>query len=62
MNTYYKIFEGLQDIAQGIAAILGRLIAFALGFKILIILMIATASMSFLLIMHYLRVKTKTGH
>lgn len=58
ISTYeYSVYEGLQDIFQGIVAILGGLVATALGFQTLIIMMIATATGSFLLILHYLRFK-----
>lgn len=51
----YGMYEGAQDIFQGIAAITGGLIAYTYGFTILIVVMIITATLSFLLIMQYLR-------
>lgn len=56
----YSVYEGLQDIFQGIAAILGGLVATQFGFHSLIITMIVTATISFLLIVHYTRFKRKT--
>lgn len=50
----YSVFEGMQDIFQGVAAILGGLIATAFGFGTLIFLMVGTATLSFLLVLHYL--------
>ncbi|MBI4993896.1 MFS transporter [Candidatus Wolfebacteria bacterium] len=53
----YSVFEGLQDISQGIAAVLGGIIATTYGFKTLIFLMIITATISFMLILNYSRIK-----
>lgn len=50
----YSVFEGLQDIFQGIAAILGGLVATTFGFTSLLVLMVISASVSFMLIIHYL--------
>lgn len=49
----YSVFEGLQDIAQGFAALLGGLVAYTFGFTVLIAVMIGTASISFALILLY---------
>lgn len=59
----YSIFEGMQDIFQGIAALVGGLIVTQLGFSTLIYVMIFTASLSFFLILQYSRlVKPKRLH
>lgn len=55
----YSVFEGLQDIFQGIAALLGGIIVTLYGFRSLLFLMVATATLSFLLIIHYMRLKKR---
>lgn len=56
----YSVFEGLQDIFQGLSAILGGLVATTFGFGALIFLMAGTATLSFLLILHYQRFNRAT--
>jgi MFS family permease len=51
----YGYYEGIQDIFQGIAALVGGVLAFAYGFKLLIVVMILTATVSFGLSAVYLR-------
>lgn len=55
----WGLFEALQDIVGGLAAIIGGLVASLFGFKILIMLMIATATGSFLMILSYVKLKNK---
>lgn len=60
-NTWNKLFkrglyEGSQDIVNGIAALIGWLIVTFLWFKFMIILMIITATLSFLGIFYYHKV------
>jgi predicted MFS family arabinose efflux permease len=57
----YGVFEGLQDIFQGIAAILGGLVVTKYGFGALINIMIGTAIISFILILNYMALKRKSS-
>lgn len=54
-ESQYGYYEGIQDIFQGVAALIGGIVAFAYGFKLLIVVMILTASVSFILSAIYLR-------
>lgn len=54
-DSQYGYYEGIQDIFQGVAALIGGLVAFAYGFKLLIILMIITATISFILSIMYVK-------
>lgn len=49
----WGVWEGSKSFIDGVAAILGALVAMLLGFRVLIFLMIATATASFLMIMWY---------
>ncbi len=51
----WGLWEGSKAFIDGIAAIVGAFIAFAFGFRILIYVMIATATASFLMILWYVR-------
>ncbi len=51
----WGFFEGSKSLLDGLAAILGAMIAAFFGFNVLIYVMIATATLSFLLILVYLR-------
>ncbi|MES2223782.1 MAG: MFS transporter [Patescibacteria group bacterium] len=53
----WGIFEALQDILSGIAAIFGGLIATFFGFEVLIYFMIASATLSFVLILYYMNMR-----
>jgi predicted MFS family arabinose efflux permease len=53
----WGLFEALQDILSGIAAIAGGLVVTFLGFQTLIYCMIAAATLSFLLILYYLQIQ-----
>ena len=55
----WSIFEASKDILNGIAAVVGGLIAAFLGFKVLIACMVLAATISFLLILLYVRVRTR---
>ena len=57
-NKLFKrgLYEGSQDIVNGIAALVGWLIVTFLWFKFMIILMIITATLSFLGIFYYHKV------
>lgn len=46
----YGTFEASKDIFQGIAALVGGIVVSAFGFRILVILMVITATISFMLI------------
>ena len=60
MKSYeWGIFGAVQDILSGIAAVVGGLIAVVFGFKILILCMVAAATISFLIILYYLRLRHK---
>lgn len=48
------LFEWMQDIVNGIAAIIGWLLAAIYGFQALIIMMIVTATISLFLILYYI--------
>jgi hypothetical protein len=50
-ESEYGTFEASKDIFQGIAALVGGLVVFAFGFHILVILMVLTATVSFMLIL-----------
>ena len=50
-DSEYGTFEASKDIFQGVAALVGGLVVFAFGFRILVILMVLTATVSFLLIL-----------
>jgi hypothetical protein len=53
----WGLFEAFKDILNGVAAIAGGLIAAFLGFRVLIACMIATATLSFLMILFYVRTR-----
>lgn len=53
----WGLFEALQDILSGVAAIAGGLVVTAFGFEALIYCMIIAATVSFLLILYYLRMQ-----
>ncbi len=55
----WSIFEASKDILNGIAAIVGGLIAAFFGFTALIACMVAAATVSFLLILFYVRVRAR---
>ncbi len=60
----WGLFEALQDILAGIAAIAGGLVVTFFGFDTLIYCMIVAATFSFLLILYYLHIQRvyKKGH
>jgi hypothetical protein len=49
----WGLWEGSKDLIDGVAAIIGAFIAQRLGFRVLIFSMIATATLSFILILWY---------
>ena len=49
----WGFFEGSNDIVSGIAAVLGGIVVTFYSFRVLIYLMIATATVSFMLILWY---------
>lgn len=51
----WGVWEGSKSFIDGVAAILGALVVAYFGFRILIYLMIATATLSFLLILWYVK-------
>ncbi|NTU66862.1 MAG: MFS transporter [Candidatus Moranbacteria bacterium] len=53
----WGLFEALQDILSGIAAITGGLVATLFGFEALVYCMIAAATISFFLILYYLHMQ-----
>lgn len=55
----WGLFEALQDIFSGIAAIIGGVVALLFGFKTLIFIMVVAASLSFLMILYYVRARNK---
>ncbi len=55
----WGLFEALQDILGGVAAIVGGLVAAFLGFKTLIVVMIVAATLSFVGILHYVRARDR---
>ncbi|MEK7570046.1 MAG: MFS transporter [Patescibacteria group bacterium] len=55
----WGIFEALQDIFAGVAAIVGGVVAATFGFKALISFMVVFATISFLGILYYVRVKKR---
>lgn len=55
----WGLFEALQDILGGLAALAGGIIVTLFSFRVLIYCMIASATVSFLLILHYFRVQEK---
>ncbi|OGY95748.1 MAG: hypothetical protein A2543_02245 [Candidatus Komeilibacteria bacterium RIFOXYD2_FULL_37_8] len=55
----WGVFQGIQDIANSIAAIAGGLIASLFGFRVLIAFMFATATLSFLIILYYVKIKNR---
>lgn len=56
----WGIFEGIQDIANSIAAILGGIIASFFGFRVLIAFMFITAVISFFIILYYVKIKNES--
>lgn len=56
-NKIYErwLFEGMQDIIAGIAAIVWGMLVAYYGFKSLIIMMIITATLSLILILYYIQ-------
>ncbi|MBU1203010.1 MFS transporter [Patescibacteria group bacterium] len=56
----WGIFEGIQDIANSIAAILGGIIASFFGFRVLIAFMFITAVVSFFIILYYVKIKNES--
>jgi hypothetical protein len=53
----WGIFGASQDILNGIAAIAGGIIASVFGFKMLIVCMVFAATLSFALILYYVRIR-----
>lgn len=53
----WGLFEAIQDIVAGLAAIIGGLVATLFGFKVLIMLMFGTATVSFGMIVNYVKAK-----
>ena len=53
----WGIFEALKDILNGVAAIVGGIVAAFFGFKVLIMFMLTAATISFLMILHYVRAR-----
>ena len=50
----WGFFEGSIDIVQGVAAIVGGLLASLFGFRVLIYAMVASATLSLVLILYYI--------
>lgn len=55
----WGIFQGTQDIANSIAAVVGGLIASLFGFRVLIIFMFLSATLSFFIILYYVKIKNR---
>ncbi len=53
-------FEALKDIFQGVAAFIGGIVAGVFGFRTLIMIMVATATISFLMILLYTKRKKES--
>jgi predicted MFS family arabinose efflux permease len=51
----WGLFEALKDIFQGVAAFIGGFVAGVFGFNALITIMVATATISFLMIVLYVK-------
>lgn len=51
----WGIFEGSNDLVNGFAAILGGIIVTTFGFRVMIYIMITTATLSLLSILYYVR-------
>jgi len=49
----WGLFDGSKDIVDGVAAILGGIVVSTLGFRAMIYAMVATATVSFLMILWY---------
>ena len=56
----WGIFEALKDILNGIAAIVGGIVAAFFGFKVLIMFMLTAATISFLMILYYVRARDRS--
>lgn len=52
-ESEWGIFEGIQSIIQGMAALIGGLVVSVFGFEVLVYLMVATATISLGLILFY---------
>lgn len=57
----YGVFEGMKDIFDGIAAIVGGIIASFFGWHVLIGFMVFTATGSFLMILYYVQARKKAA-
>jgi hypothetical protein len=53
----WGVFGAVQDILNGVAAIIGGIIATVFGFKVLILCMVIAATVSFFMILYYVRVR-----
>jgi len=58
----WGIFGAVQDILNGVAAIIGGAIASLFGFKALIVCMVIAASVSFFLILYYMHARRIYRH
>lgn len=53
----WGVFGAVQDVLNGIAAIVGGVIASVFGFKVLILCMVLAATISFCLILYYMHAR-----
>lgn len=55
----WGLFDGLQDIFNGIAALIGGAVVSFFGFGTLITVMVCVATISFMIVMYYVKIKDR---